>query len=1371
MFLHVAVRGGFDLIHLHRGTAGFFRNEKSVHSKRVRPHQKTPIVYIHSAKVFLSMKRLLPGGSYLSGFAAVVLACVCFGYAQNGSAGTNLTVVPGVTSMTIRWTTSESRFEDVEQVLVLYSDTNYPEIDDTHLDTAAFVAPRTTNGVHDAGVADLSPETRYYCSIFLVDSSGNQVRADTASGLTRSSYTDPFNPVTVTGERIDSAHVKIELRGYTGIPTWNFDEANPDPFLDSTFADTVGVWWSSTEVPSVPSPSNANLSRYLLFDIQKVAEPFLDTITVSPLDTDVDSLYWFNTSLFWTNPDSIIVFDTGNGSAVDMVDRRIPSNPLQISGTYLDVAGNDSVTVFLTNLDSVEAGLVDRVIVQLAEDSAGVETIVADTFLLSEAQAASHTNEFSYGVIDSRFNERRDTVYCFVRLVSHNQVISGPAMSFFAVGHDIPDNPVVLTATAIGPARIVLSWNPLGVNVEVLRIVYDATAIPLGTEIDPDGYDGVLTPFPTARFDTLTGLEPQTRYYFGAQVSEKGVWSYVDAAARAKAVTQPVDTSLVVDNSITIDKAYFEGTTNRICVVWTRDTTVDSLEYGIAYGLDSISTAQGGYKWIPASSRSLDTAWIVPGARIVFDTTYHIFMQLRHEGGLASGTTKAAHARATTPSFTFQPVSYFTSGPTADTVLVDNGRFLLWHAGTWVSGLVHDTIRSVTIPSQQSQGFVTIGSGYKFSSGNESQPVSLGLSWTELPSFVDPADIRLYRFSPGSQQWTVEWNAVIDTSLGLVFIATRELRGSVFVLAVDTAAPEVTVKSDASSVVDVGKDIVNRLQVGDNCANSAVVVKYAKGGEGWGDGIDSLILDGTDSLLVITIPRTLVTDENGTRCYVSVSDGSNQRFVDLSRQVNLRSSTIDRSVAANTWTPIHAVALLENKAARSVMSEVLKDGVDWTYDNTRVRLMRWWDHRDNLSSSGDWLEYNDSYSALFDLVPGRVLWIKTKELLRFDYGDGVTLSLRDTLTITVPPSRAGKMTWVDFAVPYKFNMFIGDILDATNDPNTAELQFYHWVAPTHNGAAFSTEILYIGESGLPDWMNRRAELSGGVADGDVYTVYNPTPDSIVLKFPSVPRDLSTVTNDDLGKMVSSDAPWWVQVTGNSFGPVTLGFVGAQGQKRQARTWYPSAPTFSAVSMQVHDPVQGKSFGHVLAHQAVDGGFSYELLLRNGSTKASTCTWEIDRSHLPATMDALYWEPATGESRLIRGVEGFSKNLAGDAVVSAFVLVGDAGYFERFKTGVNTWTFDVLKAFPNPFRSSVAIRYTAPCSGIAGVRCSIINSQGRQVWASSQSKPPMGVNVMTWNGLSFAGRRVAGGLYLARITAFNSAGDVVGNKEQQLLLIR
>jgi hypothetical protein len=302
-------------------------------------------------------------------------------------------------------------------------------------------------------------------------------------------------------------------------------------------------------------------------------------------------------------------------------------------------------------------------------------------------------------------------------------------------------------------------------------------------------------------------------------------------------------------------------------------------------------------------------------------------------------------------------------------------------------------------------------------------------------------------------------------------------------------------------------------------------------------------------------------DNNGARAHLIGSDCDHTDTLNISRQVR-RDEAGNIMTDAYSWIPLRTTAVLEDTALSSVVASYLGSA---GYDNTQCRVFRWFDpaSTDGLSTGEhQWVEYAESRADVFSLTPGKLLWVKTTQAKALRFGSGITVSLRDTTEITLPPEN-----WTDFAVPHAFGMYVGDILDATGAAGDS-LQFYHWV---EEGSRYVTEPLFMG--GIPDdtLRDRRALLDGSGLEG--FSVYNPAAQAVTLRIPPICRAMSTVSNS-LSKRtaIAANGSWALKVLPSVAGagktsPVVCAFDSAAN----GLTYYPAAPTFADVGIHLLEP--------------------------------------------------------------------------------------------------------------------------------------------------------------------------------------------------------
>lgn len=409
-----------------------------------------------------------------------------------------------------------------------------------------------------------------------------------------------------------------------------------------------------------------------------------------------------------------------------------------------------------------------------------------------------------------------------------------------------------------------------------------------------------------------------------------------------------------------------------------------------------------------------------------------------------------------------------------------------------------------------------------------------------------------------------------------------------------------------------------------------------------------------------------------------------------------------------------------------------------------------------------WVEYTRSLEEVFRLEPGKLLWMKTKDSPRLDFGRGATVSLREPHEIDLPAQN-----WTDFALPYTFGVYVGDIVDAT--PGQADsLQFYQWVEG--GDGVFVTQALYIAS--LPDsaLTSPAAVLGGGSRDG--YSVYNPLSTPVTLHVPptSTPMSGYGAAGRSLGKRRRSDG-WALRLEAcaaqsRTLSTIVLGYAPSDGEP--AMRWYPAAPSFGSVGVRVADRADGREYGHVVGSRLQRGGITFDLVFFNDGDRSCRVDYKLSGlEQLADTMGVYVVDPIGG------GVQAANTSLSvqvpGKGRAYRSVSVGGPGYHLGTLTHVEPLAR--FAAYPNPFSGIVTIRFMLP-EHVGRVECRLFDTRGRLVWQQTRTGDTrVGPNVVVWDGGADRAEAAAAGTYLLRVRAYDRDGALLAVREQRLIRMR
>lgn len=163
------------------------------------------------------------------------------------------------------------------------------------------------------------------------------------------------------------------------------------------------------------------------------------------------------------------------------------------------------------------------------------------------------------------------------------------------------------------------------------------------------------------------------------------------------------------------------------------------------------------------------------------------------------------------------------------------------------------------------------------------------------------------------------------------------------------------------------------------------------------------------------------------------------------------------------------------------------------------------------------------------------------------------------------------------------------------------------------------------------------------------------------------------------------------------------------------------------------------------------------------------TWEFDVTcNQPETTVRLNFQfranvPEHAEVYLVDEAAKLSQNLRTRPVYtfttgskltkkSLKLIVGSQDYAaaQAGEIGLTPKSFELLQNYPNPFNPETQIRYNLPQA--SSVKLEIFDLRGRHVATLVDGNQPAGFHRTSWNGENSAGRKVASGVYVYRLTA-------------------
>jgi hypothetical protein len=676
-------------------------------------------------------------------------------------------------------------------------------------------------------------------------------------------------------------------------------------------------------------------------------------------------------------------------------------------------------------------------------------------------------------------------------------------------------------------------------------------------------------------------------------------------------------------------------------------------------------------------------------------------------------------------------------------------------------------------------GFIPAGSSFYFVNKNPSPAFSIGLKCAVPPGYT-LRDVRIYRYDAANAIWIVEKATGFDTVNSYVYVITNDL-SMPFTAMIDTTPPKIRVfySSSMNAAVAKGTPVVDSVEIQDNVANCTWYFRCKQGGDPFqlSDASQFATLTRPVDTTSVLIKGLYTTPDNGASAMFIVNNGRFSDTVFLSQTV-IRDTNVLFSLQM-MWTPLKVTAVLDSPSAKRLLRFVDTTAANPTYDNRYIRLFRFYPDASLNGSEPEnqkWAEYAESRDSIFSLTAGKLMWVKTRERVRFDFGRGVTMSLDNP--VTIPLNAHG---WTDVALPFQFDMRLGDIVTATRggspDADTA-IAYYRWIRDAASGK-YHSEIIYdstLSSAGLGG-DSLVAILSNSTLDG--YTIYSRYNGTIPLRIPPVSSAMSAfITGPAPTAKKTAPAGWALRMVPRTGDGTILSSVycAYDASGAPAVRPYPLPPTFEHISVGVCEEKSGTMNGHRVLHSLTGGGCSYLLAFRNDRTdtkNAEKISFRLDRiGSFPSTLKTALYNASTGDCTELAGTAEPAVEVVPQATELRWLFAGNAEFIASAMQKLSTGKLALEKIYPNPLRTVVHLRYSIPSARVGRIEFSVFDISGKTIWHSTVKDNLVrgGSRECVWYATTSAGRRVASGVYIVKMAAFDRKNTMIAAMERRLTVL-
>lgn len=901
-----------------------------------------------------------------------------------------------------------------------------------------------------------------------------------------------------------------------------------------------------------------------------------------------------------------------------------------------------------------------------------------------------------------------------------------------------------LSVQPLSEGSIVAKWNPYALTLQGRKALCLAWRTgSFVTSFQDGGFDS-LTYSLQILSDTITGLNSNSMYYFTAFVRDStGNFQLANG--------QAIDSATAADltppqNNFVLDTFFVDSSS--IGLLWYVNGLPDDDADTVGIWFNEFNCPQPDnrsssmfFKGWGDNTSGLDTIrdtvkLLSPGQRYYFS----LFTADR-AGNWSENPDLPCREVRTLSSTTTDNGKAIKIGDGINDTLPGGSMILLDKIS---SNQYIDTVDLVKMPPVE--GFAAFPPAFAFRYGRlpYGGKVTISLNRDISGTTFSINDLRIYRFNYNTATWRLDTSQIeINNGTNTITFTADELR-YLFAVMIDTVAPEITGIRRDSAAYTVTTPIVDRFTVIDNIENPQISLLAGSGSLGYSD-ITRLFLakeSGTDAY-TSTIPAYVADQCSGLRGLIVVNDGTGSDTANISRRIIRSSANCDDcKVPAMEWTPVLVTALPEDTLLSSVLALSL-GSESFVYDNTRQRIIQCKPGASDGPAGDQWVEYSDKSSSRFSLSPGRLHWIKSGSQLDISYGTTVIPALIDTFKIVL---KAGG--WTDFALPYMFDIYSGDITGATafSGGDVSSIELYRWAK---SGKKYSTECVYL--SGL-----EAAEGADTVIEkGSPLSAFNSSDKDITLRIPPVSLPLSSVgRNRVVSKKKSKTSQWSIKLlfndrSGDCFSSIYCAETPSGGTPK----YFTPAPSLAPVSVTVLDKSSGREFGHAAVGDLSDGGETFFLSYQNYSDAVSVVTSSIGSiRNLPAGIKAvLYHDKFKGSAQPSSSTEAIS--IAAKQKTTGYLLVGSNEYIAGVIKKLNS----VFSFFPFTANNMLKIRYTLPID-IKKVSVSVFDLKGRIV-----SKVVKTDGLSAGEGFLTVNHRFSSGYYIIQMRA-----EIIGRNTSSVI---
>lgn len=502
--------------------------------------------------------------------------------------------------------------------------------------------------------------------------------------------------------------------------------------------------------------------------------------------------------------------------------------------------------------------------------------------------------------------------------------------------------------------------------------------------------------------------------------------------------------------------------------------------------------------------------------------------------------------------------------------------------------------------------------------------------------------------------------------------------------------------------------------------------------------------------IVFSVPSVMVCDTSGFYAYLVRNTSKYSDTVRISRPVKRLNSNCDDFVTSpGKRHPVSITALPVKSGFAGVINYVKSPVNTWSYDKERAVITQF-KPVNMVDSKSMYYEYGQIDDSLFNPVPGRLFWVYSKEMVKFDFGQAVIPALYQDITLKIDSG------WTHFALPTSIPVTLTQVMNATGSVWTAEifdsLEIYRW-RKTENG--YSVQSIHL--PGMRTVDPDEVVISGGVGTG--FAVYNKSKEEKSLIIPVIKNPLIETDKPQ----APADSRWSICLNarlnrGDSLPSAYFGYSADSDP-----VTYQPVPSFDEIKIMIKDAANGQNYSHLLVNRIDKERLSFDVAIVNGSDVTDTVILAIGAmAGLPQDIALTITESGSG------------KQYSGFDLVMVRVEAGKTVYL-TVETEIpspvlsrvnNQRKFGISKLVRNRYTNNIKVEFSAP-STVNKVTVSLYTLTGQAMVRESRFLS-RNQNVGAID-LPLGGHSISNGNYIIKLTMKDDKGAEMQFKAPVLLM--